>query len=56
MRRHVVLVLVLAAAASFVALGGAAGKSAKADEDATWTTVLKSPFGLQGCGTSPTTV
>ena len=48
MRRHVVLVLVLAAAASFVALGAAAGKSAEADEDATWTTVLKSPFVLEG--------
>jgi sugar lactone lactonase YvrE len=47
MRKGLVLVLVLAAAGAFTALA-AVGKSPKSDEDATWTTVLKSPFVLEG--------
>ena len=51
MRRRLMLVLVLAAAAAFGALDAAVGKSPKAGEDATWTTVLKSPFVLEGLTT-----
>jgi sugar lactone lactonase YvrE len=48
MRRVLVLIVVIAGAAAIVALDAAVGKSPKAGEDATWTTVLKSPFVLEG--------
>ena len=48
MRTRLMLVFVLAAAAAFVSFDVAAGKTPKGGESATWTTVLKSPFVLEG--------
>jgi len=48
MRRRLMLVVVLTGVAAFIAFDAAAGKPPSGSDAATWTTVLKSPFVLEG--------